>query len=80
MVTIRRLENADETREFELGRLVGMVLSGRVAVLMDDRTEVIMEPGDIFWVPPGHDSWVVGDEPYASLRFLGADAYAAGTR
>jgi mannose-6-phosphate isomerase-like protein (cupin superfamily) len=55
---------------------VGMVISGRAAVLMDDGTEVVMEPGDLFNVPPGHDSWVVGEEPYVSLHFLGADAYA----
>jgi hypothetical protein len=36
-----------------------------------------MGPGDCFHVPPGHDSWVVGDEPYVSLHFLGADDYAA---
>ncbi len=30
-----------------------------------------------FYVPPDpHDSWVVGDEPYVSLHFLGAGAYA----
>ena len=45
--------------------------------LMDDGTEVVMEPGDLFHVPPGHDSWVVGDEPYVSLHFMGADDYAA---
>ena len=56
---------------------VGMVVSGRAAVLMDDGTEVVMEPGDLFYVPPGHDSWVVGDEPYVSLHFMGADDYAA---
>jgi quercetin dioxygenase-like cupin family protein len=56
---------------------VGMVVSGQAAVLMDDGTEVVMKPGDVFHVPPGHDSWVVGDEPYVSLHFLGADEYAA---
>jgi hypothetical protein len=35
-----------------------------------------MRPGDLFHVPPGHDSWVVGDESYVSLHFLGADEYA----
>jgi quercetin dioxygenase-like cupin family protein len=55
---------------------VGMVVSGQAAVLMDDGTEVVMKPGDVFHVPPGHDSWVVGDEPYVSLHFLGADEYA----
>ena len=55
---------------------VGLVVSGRAAVLMDDGTEVVMDPGDLFHVPPGHDSWVVGDEPYVSLHILGADSYA----
>jgi hypothetical protein len=35
-----------------------------------------MKAGDIFYIAPGHDSWVVGDEPYVSLHFLGADLYA----
>jgi hypothetical protein len=30
----------------------------------------------LFYIPPGHDSWVVGDEPYVSLHFLGAEKYA----
>jgi mannose-6-phosphate isomerase-like protein (cupin superfamily) len=44
---------------------------------MDDGRIIEMKAGDIFYVPPGHDSWVVGDEPYVSLHFLGADDYAA---
>jgi mannose-6-phosphate isomerase-like protein (cupin superfamily) len=55
---------------------VGLVVSGRAVIAMDDGTEVEVGPGDLFAVPPGHDSWVVGDEPYVSLHFLGADAYA----
>ena len=55
---------------------VGLVLQGRCAVKMDDGTEVILKPGDLFYVAPGHDSWVVGEEPYVSLHFLGATAYA----
>jgi quercetin dioxygenase-like cupin family protein len=55
---------------------VGLVVSGRAVVAMDDGSQVEMGPGDLFAVPPGHDSWVVGDEPYVSLHFLGADAYA----
>lgn len=58
---------------------VGMVVSGQVAISMEDGEEVIVGPGDLFYVPPGppgHDSWVVGDEPYVSLHFLGAHEYA----
>ena len=38
---------------------------------------VELRPGDLFYIPPEpHDSWVVGDEPYVPLHFLGADQYA----
>ena len=56
---------------------VGMVVSGSATAAMDDGNIVEMKPGDIFYIAPGHDSWVVGDEPYVSLHFLGADDYAA---
>jgi len=56
---------------------VGLVLAGRAAVLMDDGREVVMGPGDFFYVPPGHDSWVVGDEPYVSLHVMGSERYAS---
>ena len=46
-----------------------MVLSGRAMIAMDDGTNVEVKPGDVFYVPPGHDSWVLGDEPYVSLHF-----------
>jgi quercetin dioxygenase-like cupin family protein len=43
---------------------------------MDDGTERLMRAGDFFYVPPGHDSWVVGEEPYVSLHILGSEGYA----
>ena len=56
---------------------LGIVVSGHAAIAMDDGPEVVVGPGDVFAVPPGHDSWVVGDEPYESLHLLGADDYAS---
>ena len=56
---------------------VGMVVSGCATAAMDDGNIIEMRAGDLFYVPPGHDSWVVGDEPYVSLHFLGAEDYAA---
>ena len=55
---------------------VGLVISGRAMVAMDGGEEIEMRAGDLFDVRPGHDSWVVGDEAYVSIHFLGADAYA----
>jgi quercetin dioxygenase-like cupin family protein len=55
---------------------VGLVLRGAAIAKMDDGTEKVMRAGDFFYVPPGHDSWVVGDEPYVSLHILGSEMYA----
>jgi quercetin dioxygenase-like cupin family protein len=55
---------------------VGLVISGRAMVAMSDGTEVELTPGTLFYVPAiAHDSWVIGDEPYISLHFLGAEHY-----
>ncbi len=55
---------------------VGLVLTGVATVAFEDRV-VEMHPGELFYIPPlSHDSWVVGDESYVSLHFLGADHYA----
>jgi quercetin dioxygenase-like cupin family protein len=56
---------------------VGLVLSGAAAVKMEDGTERVMHAGEFFYVPPGHDSWVVGEEPYVSLHIVGSESYAA---
>lgn len=56
---------------------VGLVLSGQAVAAMDDGTEHVMRPGDFFYIPPGHDSWVVGEEPYVSRHILGGEDYAA---
>lgn len=55
---------------------VGMVLSGCATAAMNDGTIKEMRAGDLFYIAPGHDSWVVGAEPYVSLHFLGASTYA----
>ena len=56
---------------------VGLVVSGAATAAFQDGRVIEMRAGDLFYVPAEpHDSWVVGDEPYVSLHFLGADRYA----
>jgi len=43
---------------------------------MDDGTESEIGLGDAQFLPPGHDAWVVGDEPYVGLDFQGGHLYA----
>ncbi len=54
---------------------VGLVVSGQAAVKMRDGSELTLGPGDLFNIPAGHDSWVIGDEEYVSLHFTGTDRY-----
>lgn len=59
---------------------VGLVVSGRATAVINGGKVIEMRAGDVFYIPPGppgHDSWVVGDEPYISLHFVGAADYAA---
>jgi mannose-6-phosphate isomerase-like protein (cupin superfamily) len=55
---------------------VGMVIAGCAVAAMDDGRIIEMRAGELFYIPPGHDSWVVGNEPYVSLHFMGAEDYA----
>jgi uncharacterized cupin superfamily protein len=48
---------------------IGYVVSGHMAVRGADGTEITLGPGEVFEVGPGHDAWVVGDEPCVALDF-----------
>ena len=56
---------------------LGLVLQGRAVVAFDDGRTWDLTPGALFYTPAEpHDSWVIGDEHYVSLHFLGASHYA----
>jgi uncharacterized cupin superfamily protein len=56
---------------------LGMVIAGSATVAFKDGKIHTLKKGDIFYVSPQpHDSWVVGDQEYVSLHFLGAEKYA----
>jgi len=48
-------------------RHTGYVVSGRMKVVMDDRSEADLGPGDAYVIEPGHDAWIVGDEPFVGV-------------
>ena len=52
------------------------IISGRMKVRMDDGTKVEGGPGDTAVIPPGHNAWVVGDEPCIMIDFTGMKEYA----
>ena len=52
------------------------IISGRMRVVMDDGAEEEFGPGDTAVVPPGHNAWVVGNEPVVAVDFTGSADYA----
>lgn len=61
-------------------RHVGVIVSGRIHIVHEDGTEVEASAGEAYVVEPGHDAWVVGDEPWVAYEFetKTAEQYAAG--
>lgn len=55
---------------------IGYVISGRLHVEMHDGASVELVAGDVFEVPPGHDAWVIGDEPWVSVDYAGRRLFA----
>jgi ethanolamine utilization protein EutQ (cupin superfamily) len=52
------------------------MVSGRLHVMMDDGSEEEFGPGDVAVVPPGHDAWVVGNEPVVAIDITGSAVWA----
>jgi len=55
---------------------VGFVTSGHAVAAMRDGRIIDLKAGDVFYIAPGRDSWVVGDATYVSIHLLGAEKYA----
>ena len=51
-------------------------ISGILHVVMDDGQEFDIHPGEVSLIPPGHDAWVVGNEPVVAVDFQGMRDYA----
>ena len=45
----------------------GYVVSGQMKIVMDDRSEMDVGPGEAYVIEPGHDAWVVGNEPFVGV-------------
>ncbi len=70
-VDVRPIAGTDTCQYHHLG----VSLSGRLRAQMADGAELEIAPGDVFEIPPGHDAWVVGDEPWVSVDFESMRTY-----
>jgi class 3 adenylate cyclase len=57
-------------------RHLGVLLSGRVAVQLQDGRRLEFGPNDAFHIPPGHDGWTIGDEPCVQIEWAGLHTFA----
>ena len=55
---------------------LGYAVAGSIRVVHEDGTEVDIRPGEAYLIAPGHDAWVVGDEPFVGVEFKSAATYA----
>jgi hypothetical protein len=55
---------------------VGYVVSGSITVRMTDGTQKTFEAGTSYTIPPGHDAWVEGNQPFQCIEVLSAEQYA----
>jgi class 3 adenylate cyclase len=53
-------------------RHLGYTISGAVRVVMDDGQTLDIGPDSVFDIPPGHDKWVIGDEPWVTIEWGGS--------
>jgi len=56
-------------------RHLGYTIGGSLHVRMEDGTEVTIGPGDAYEIPPGHDAWVEGQDPWDSVEFTSGRTY-----
>jgi hypothetical protein len=55
---------------------VGHCISGRACVRMADGSQITISAGDSYTIPPGHDGWVEGNQPFIGVEVLSAEQYA----
>ena len=55
---------------------VGYAVSGKIKVRLKDGTEKTISAGDSYTIPPGHDAWVEGNQPFVGIEVMSADVYA----
>ena len=55
---------------------VGYAVSGRATIHLDDGTQQTIRPGQSYTIPPGHDAWVEGHEPFVAIEVMSAEQFA----
>jgi hypothetical protein len=54
----------------------GYAVSGRLTVKMLDGSQKTIGKNMSYVIPPGHDAWVEGNEPFVGIEVMSAEQYA----
>jgi mannose-6-phosphate isomerase-like protein (cupin superfamily) len=54
----------------------GYAISGTLTIRLQDGSQATIRPGMSYTIPPGHDAWVEGSEPFVSMEVMSAESYA----
>ena len=58
---------------------VGHAVSGRITIRLTDGSQKTIAAGESYTIPPGHDAWVEGNEPFVCIEVMSAEQYAKQT-
>ena len=71
-ISIKSIVNTESYK----ARHLHIHVSGRMRIRMDDGTEDEFGPGEVSLLPPGHDAWVVGNEPVVVIDLSGMQLFS----
>ena len=60
----------------EVEQAADSAVAGRVTVSLQDGTQKTITAGDAYTIPPGHDAWVEGDEPFVGIEVMSGEQFA----
>jgi quercetin dioxygenase-like cupin family protein len=55
---------------------VGYAVAGSITIRLPDGSEQTLRAGESYTIPPGHDAWVEGDQPFVGIEVLSAEQFA----
>ncbi len=55
---------------------VGYAVSGRITIEMHEGARTTVVPGMSYTIPPGHDAWVEGHDPFVAIEIMSAETFA----
>ncbi len=59
---------------------VGYAISGRLTVRLSNGTQKTISAGEAYTIPPDHEAWVEGNEPFVGIEMQSAEELSKNPR